>query len=1053
MILEKSKIKIGIVFCAVVVAFAFAHASHAATYYVATTGLDSNPGTEAEPFLTIQYAADLPALAAGDTVIVENGTYADTSTVGGYDYGLYISKSGSAGLPITFQAQNVGGAVLDDGNFSEAGIGIGLAAGVHHISIKNFGIRNFSVSGIRGVSGTAIHDVSISRNHLNLIGRDGLHAEVRKIGINVPAQSYNFTIDSNTLNDIGRGADDCDTDNAISLLGHDHTVTNNIFYNDYAGWMIDVSDDGSVTGSKVIKISNNTFSGVAATLPGSLGQIDVDPNGNGQIDNVIISNNISYGGSTEAFINWSTAAYTVTSVFIRNNLSDTVAIDTGSPAAGITRVNNLLNSDPLFINTGSSDYHLLTGSPAISLAYAADAPNHDLDQESRPQNSGADDGAYEYITLDHTSPVISETVPVTTPTADTTPNYSFTTDEAGTIIYGGDCSSADTTADSGSNTVTFIALAPGAHSNCTVKVRDAVSNDSNVISVTPFTIDTSAPTITIVSGTDTGPVQTDTINLTVSDASTVTVREYGYSSDATCNGSDTYGNAFTSGVNFDIAGNHTDYLCAKATDAAANTGYQLVGQLNTDNTGPVLSFSDNVAVGPVHSDTITAGWGDATVKKWEYDADGICSTNAGDYHKIFSDSMNQTTQANNGSYICLYGEDAPGNKTTLASANDINVDITIPAETDDPTFTINSGTDVGPTKTDTINVTVSDASSIIASEYGFSSDATCNGSDTYGNAFITNVDFTVAGNHTDYLCVMATDQYANTGYQLVGRLNTNTDAAAPWSTADPEGGTYTTAQSVALTCEDEAGGSGCDKIYYTTDGTDPNASSTQYSSPINISASTVLKFFAKDLSGNSEAINTESYVINANATETFNFPRPHLTLGGDSFRLNSKKTYYSATKTFDFEGETEGIPGGEVKIYDGKKLLRTAVISASGKWHKKTIVKKAGLYKISFKYYSSLGVLVKKSGEYKVRVDVDDPEFTDLPLLLRKRAGGLVWWTAKDNDEIAYYKYYLDGKIHKITSQHLYLPQIMRRGYHTLRVRAYDRAGNTASRRVRLTII
>ncbi len=42
-------------------------------YHVAKTGLDTNPGTEAAPFLTIQKAADLAV--AGDTVMVHAGVY------------------------------------------------------------------------------------------------------------------------------------------------------------------------------------------------------------------------------------------------------------------------------------------------------------------------------------------------------------------------------------------------------------------------------------------------------------------------------------------------------------------------------------------------------------------------------------------------------------------------------------------------------------------------------------------------------------------------------------------------------------------------------------------------------------------------------------------------------------------------------------------------------------------------------------------------------------------------------------------------------------------
>jgi hypothetical protein len=92
------------------------------------------------------------------------------------------------------------------------------------------------------------------------------------------------------------------------------------------------------------------------------------------------------------------------------------------------------------------------------------------------------------VTFDKTVPTISEVTPVMTPTTNTTPAYTFTTNEAGTIAYGGACSSITTSATSGVNTITFSALTGGAYTNCTIVVSDRAGNASNTLPVTAFTI-------------------------------------------------------------------------------------------------------------------------------------------------------------------------------------------------------------------------------------------------------------------------------------------------------------------------------------------------------------------------------------------------------------------------------------------------------------------------------------------------------------------------------------------------------------------------------------
>ena len=88
------------------------------------------------------------------------------------------------------------------------------------------------------------------------------------------------------------------------------------------------------------------------------------------------------------------------------------------------------------------------------------------------------------------APVIAEVYPVTTPTDDPSPNYTFSSTKAGTITYGGSCSSGTTSATSGRNTITFLTLSDGTYSDCTIIVTDSDGNASNTLAVTTFIVDT-----------------------------------------------------------------------------------------------------------------------------------------------------------------------------------------------------------------------------------------------------------------------------------------------------------------------------------------------------------------------------------------------------------------------------------------------------------------------------------------------------------------------------------------------------------------------------------
>ncbi len=98
------------------------------------------------------------------------------------------------------------------------------------------------------------------------------------------------------------------------------------------------------------------------------------------------------------------------------------------------------------------------------------------------------------VIVDTIGPVISERVPVPLITNDDTPRYEFNVDSYGVITYAGGCSSGQTVANGPRQQVDFNHLNDGLYNNCTLYVTDSAGNQSNIINISPFTIDAAGPT-------------------------------------------------------------------------------------------------------------------------------------------------------------------------------------------------------------------------------------------------------------------------------------------------------------------------------------------------------------------------------------------------------------------------------------------------------------------------------------------------------------------------------------------------------------------------------
>lgn len=127
--------------CALFLALAGLHpgAAEAATRYVAPppAGDDANPGTLAEPWATLQHAAD--QLAAGDVLEVRAGRYA----------GFQLVTSGSPGDPIVIRNYAAETPIVDADNPATPD-GINLE-GASHVTVEGFRVEGASRAGLRAV--------------------------------------------------------------------------------------------------------------------------------------------------------------------------------------------------------------------------------------------------------------------------------------------------------------------------------------------------------------------------------------------------------------------------------------------------------------------------------------------------------------------------------------------------------------------------------------------------------------------------------------------------------------------------------------------------------------------------------------------------------------------------------------------------------------------------------------------------------------------------------------------------------------------------------------
>ena len=152
-------------FCVAMLCLALPIAAHSATYYVSTSGSDSNAGTSSAPWRTIQHA--VYTVSPGDTVLINDGTYSESVKLDEMQKGsatttlqainarkVILSPSGSNGFYDDYsplQNLKIVGIKVVSGR-----VGMQFSVGGNGIEINNCEISGF-IEGIRIPQGQNIH--------------------------------------------------------------------------------------------------------------------------------------------------------------------------------------------------------------------------------------------------------------------------------------------------------------------------------------------------------------------------------------------------------------------------------------------------------------------------------------------------------------------------------------------------------------------------------------------------------------------------------------------------------------------------------------------------------------------------------------------------------------------------------------------------------------------------------------------------------------------------------------------------------------------------------
>jgi hypothetical protein len=341
-------------------------ASTGRRFYVSRAGSDSNPGTRARPWRSVQKA--LQALEPGETALVRAGTYTEN---------LLMSRAGTASAPITVAAYPGETVVLHAAETSGNTYPV-------QITGSYFRLHGFVIENGLGTSDANVY-LWGGANHIELSANEIRYGQ--DLGIFAAPTTRHLQILGNRIHDNGRNhVAGQHQSHGIYIEGGDDLIANNVIYDHPYGFGIQIYP----TNQDTIVVGNT----IAATAYSS-----IVVGGWGGVSNITIRNNVlypsaeSYGG--DYGVQMASACPTGPVTIDHNVIYGYKVAPVDGRCSRVDSSGGNTLADPLFVDYSRRDLHLRSGSPAVDQAASAWSYLTDADGHSRAGHGAPDVGAFE----------------------------------------------------------------------------------------------------------------------------------------------------------------------------------------------------------------------------------------------------------------------------------------------------------------------------------------------------------------------------------------------------------------------------------------------------------------------------------------------------------------------------------------------------------------------------------------------------------------------------------------------------------------------------------